>query len=250
MTLLQVDGASKRFGNLVAIDDVSLTIEPGELRAIIGPNGAGKTTFFNLVSGLLSPTSGAIRFEERDVTALPPEQRVALGMARTFQITEIFPELSVADNIRVAVEIAAGYRLKPWLGRAARAGVEARVSELLGLGGLADRKDVRAGALPHGDQRAAEIMMSLALKPRLLMLDEPTAGMGDQETYEIARLIRRLHRREGLTIMLIEHDMRVVFNLADRIMVLAEGRVLAEGTPQEIADSDKVQAAYLGKAAA
>jgi branched-chain amino acid transport system ATP-binding protein len=250
MTLLQVDGASKRFGNLVAIDDVSLAIEPGELRAIIGPNGAGKTTFFNLVSGLLSPTSGAIRFEGRDVTTLPPEQRVALGMARTFQITEIFPELSVAENLRVAVEIAAGYRLKPWLGRAARAGVEARVSELLGLGGLADRKDVRAGALPHGDQRAAEIMMSLALKPRLLMLDEPTAGMGDQETYEIARLIRRLHRREGLTIMLIEHDMRVVFNLADRIMVLAEGRVLAEGTPQEIADSEKVQAAYLGKAAA
>jgi branched-chain amino acid transport system ATP-binding protein len=250
MTLLQVDGASKRFGNLVAIDDVSLTIEPGELRAIIGPNGAGKTTFFNLVSGLLSASSGAIRFEGRDVAVLPPEQRVALGMARTFQITEIFPELSVADNLRVAVEIAAGYRLKPWLGRAARAGVEARVSELLGLGGLADRKDVRAGALPHGDQRAAEIMMSLALKPRLLMLDEPTAGMGDQETYEIARLIRRLHRREGLTIMLIEHDMRVVFNLADRIMVLAEGRVLAEGTPQEIADSEKVQAAYLGKAAA
>jgi branched-chain amino acid transport system ATP-binding protein len=250
MTLLQVDGASKRFGNLVAIDDVSLTIEPGELRAIIGPNGAGKTTFFNLVSGLLSASSGAIRFEGRDVTTLPPEQRVALGMARTFQITEIFPELSVADNLRVAVEIAAGYRLKPWLGRAARANVEAQVSELLGLGGLADRKDVRAGALPHGDQRAAEIMMSLALKPRLLMLDEPTAGMGDQETYEIARLIRRLHRREGLTIMLIEHDMRVVFNLADRIMVLAESRVLAEGTPQEIADSDKVQAAYLGKAAA
>jgi branched-chain amino acid transport system ATP-binding protein len=250
MKLLQVDGASKRFGNLVAIDDVSLTIEPGELRAIIGPNGAGKTTFFNLVSGLLNASSGAIRFEGRDVTALPPDQRVALGMARTFQITEIFPELSVADNLRVAVEIAAGYRLKPWLGRAARAGVEARVAELLGLGGLADRKDVRAGALPHGDQRAAEIMMSLALKPRLLMLDEPTAGMGDQETYEIARLIRRLHRREGLTIMLIEHDMRVVFNLADRIMVLAEGRVLAEGTPQEIADSDKVQAAYLGKAVA
>ena len=250
MTLLQVDGASKRFGNLVAIDDVSLTIEPGELRAIIGPNGAGKTTFFNLVSGLLSASSGAIRFEGRDVTTLPPERRVALGMARTFQITEIFPELSVADNLRVAVEIAAGYRLRPWLGRAARAGVEAQVTELLGLGGLADRKDVRAGALTHGDQRAAEIMMSLALKPRLLMLDEPTAGMGDQETYEIARLIRRLHRRERLTIMLIEHDMRVVFNLADRIMVLAEGRVLAEGTPQEIADSDKVQAAYLGKAAA
>ncbi len=250
MTLLQVDGASKRFGNLVAIDGVSLTIEPGELRAIIGPNGAGKTTFFNLVSGLFAPTTGSIRFEGREVTALAPDERVRRGMARTFQITEVFPELSVADNIRVAVEIAAGYRLRPWLGGEARAAVTARVAELLSLGGLADKTNVRAGALSHGDQRAAEIMMSLALRPRLLMLDEPTAGMGDQETYDIARLIRRLHRQEGLTIMLIEHDMRVVFNLADRIMVLAEGRVLAEGAPQEIADSERVQAAYLGKAAA
>jgi branched-chain amino acid transport system ATP-binding protein len=250
VSLLQVDGASKRFGSLAAIDDVSLAIEPGELRAIIGPNGAGKTTFFNLVSGLLAPTSGAIKFEGQDITALPPEARVRRGMARTFQITEIFPELSVADNIRVAVEIAAGFRLRPWLGAEARAAVAGRVAELLEMGGLADKSDMRAGALSHGDQRAAEIMMSLALRPRLLMLDEPTAGMGDQETYDIARLIRRLHRREGLTIMLIEHDMRVVFNLADRIMVLAEGRVLAEGAPQEIADSDKVQAAYLGKAAA
>jgi branched-chain amino acid transport system ATP-binding protein len=250
MSLLQVEGASKRFGNLVAIDEVSLTVEPGELRAIIGPNGAGKTTFFNLVSGLVAPTSGAILFEGRDVTTLAPEKRVARGMARTFQITEVFPELSVADNIRVAVEIAAGYRLTPWLGHAGRTGVEARVSELLRMGGLADKGGGRVGALSHGDQRAAEIMMSLALRPRLLMLDEPTAGMGDQETYEIARLVRRLHRQAGLTIMLIEHDMRVVFNLADRIMVLAEGRVLAEGTPQEIAESDKVQAAYLGKAAA
>ena len=250
MTLLQVDGASKRFGNLVAIDNVSLTIEPGELRAIIGPNGAGKTTFFNLVSGLFAPTTGSIRFEGRDITALTPDDRVRRGMARTFQITEIFPDLSVADNIRVAVEIAAGYRLRPWLAAEARAAVAARVAVLLSLGGLADKSQMRAGALSHGDQRAAEIMMSLALRPRLLMLDEPTAGMGDQETYDVARLIRRLHRQEGLTIMLIEHDMRVVFNLADRIMVLAEGRVLAEGAPQEIADSEKVQAAYLGKAAA
>ncbi len=248
MSLLEVDAASKRFGNLVAIGDVSLTIEPGELRAIIGPNGAGKTTFFNLVSGLFAPTSGGILFDGRDVTQLAPEQRVALGMARTFQITEIFPELSVAENIRVAVEIAAGYRLRPWLGRAVRAGVQARVAELVGLGGLSDKSDVRAGALSHGDQRATEIMMSLALKPRLLMLDEPTAGMGDQETYDIARLVRRLHRQAGLTIMLIEHDMRVVFNLADRIMVLAEGRVLLEGAPKEIAESESVQSAYLGKA--
>ncbi len=250
VTLLQVEGASKRFGSLVAIDNVSLTIEPGELRAIIGPNGAGKTTFFNLVSGLFAPTAGSIRFEGQDITALAPDERVRRGMARTFQITEIFPDLSVADNIRVAVEVASGHRLKPWLAGQRRAEVAERIDKLLRLGGLADKTHMRAGALSHGDQRATEIMMSLALRPRLLMLDEPTAGMGDQETYDIARLIRRLHRQEGLTIMLIEHDMRVVFNLADRIMVLAEGRVLAEGGPQEIADSEKVQAAYLGKAAA
>ncbi len=250
MSLLQVKGATKRFGSLTAIEDVSLAIEPGELRAIIGPNGAGKTTFFNLVSGLFSPTSGEILFEDRDITALAPDERVRRGMARTFQITEIFPELSVADNIRVAVEIASGYRLSPWLGRVAARSVAARVDELLLLGGLADKRATRVGALSHGDQRAAEIMMSLALRPRLLLLDEPTAGMGDQETYDIARLIRRLHRQERLTIMLIEHDMRVVFNLADRIMVLAEGQVLAEGAPQEIAESERVQAAYLGKAAA
>jgi branched-chain amino acid transport system ATP-binding protein len=249
VTLLQVDGASKRFGSLVAIDDVSLTIEPGELRAIIGPNGAGKTTFFNLVSGLFAPTAGSIRLEGSDIGPLAPDERVRRGMSRTFQITEIFPELSVADNIRVAVEVASGYRLRPWLGAEARAAVAARVAELLSLGGLADKSHMRAGALSHGDQRAAEIMMSLALRPRLLMLDEPTAGMGDQETYDIARLIRRLHRREGLTIMLIEHDMRVVFNLADRIMVLDQGAMLAEGTPPEIAASEAVQAAYLGKAA-
>ena len=250
MTLLQVQHVSRHFGSLIAVNDVSLTVEPGELRAVIGPNGAGKTTFFNLISGFFPPTSGQILLDGREITKLPAHRRVARGMARTFQITEVFPELSVADNIRVAVEIAAGYRLTPWLGRAGRAGVEARVSELLRMGGLADKGGGRVGALSHGDQRAAEIMMSLALRPRLLMLDEPTAGMGDQETYEIARLVRRLHRQAGLTIMLIEHDMRVVFNLADRIMVLAEGRVLAEGTPQEIAESDEVQAAYLGKAAA
>ena len=235
MTLLQVNGASKRFGSLVAIDDVSLTIEPGELRAIIGPNGAGKTTFFNLVSGLFAPTSGSIRFEGQDVTASSPDERVKRGMARTFQITEIFPELSVADNLRVAVEIAAGYRLKPWLGAAARGPRSRRASPNFSAWADWPTRGTSAPARYARRPARGRIMMSLALRPRLLMLDEPTAGMGDQETYDIARLIRRLHRQEGLTIMLIEHDMRVVFNLADRIMVLAEGRVLAEGAPQEIA---------------
>jgi branched-chain amino acid transport system ATP-binding protein len=249
MTLLSVDNVSKRFGNLTAIENVTLSVEPGELRAIIGPNGAGKTTFFNLVSGLFPPSSGAVRFDGRDVTALAPEARVRLGMARTFQITEIFPELTVAENLRVAVELAEGHGLSPWLSRAAARAVNERIDELLATGQLTQKRNIRVGALSHGDQRSAEIMMALALKPRLLLLDEPTAGMGDQETYDVARLVRRLHRDKGLTIMLIEHDMRVVFNLADRIMVLAEGRVLAEGTPQEIGANETVQRAYLGEAA-
>jgi len=250
MSLLQIKNVSKRFGNLIAVDGVSLTIEPGELRAIIGPNGAGKTTFFNLISGFFAPTSGSILLDGKDITRMSPEERVVRGMARTFQITEVFPELSVAQNLRIAVEVAAGFRMKPWIDRARRKEVAARVADLLDNGGLTAKRDIRVGALSHGDQRAAEIMMSLALRPRILMLDEPTAGMGDQETYDIARLIRRLHKTNGMTIMLIEHDMRVVFNLADRIMVLAEGRVLAEGTPDDIANSDAVQAAYLGNAAA
>jgi branched-chain amino acid transport system ATP-binding protein len=250
MTLLKVESVSKRFGSLTAIENVSLTVEPGELRAIIGPNGAGKTTFFNLISGLFAPSAGAVIFDGQDVTRLTPEARVRLGMSRTFQITEIFPELSVEDNLRVAVERAEGLSLSPWLGGAARRRVGARLDELLETGHLTTKRAVRVGALSHGDQRAAEIMMALALKPRLLLLDEPTAGMGDQETYDVARLVRRLHRDAGLTIMLIEHDMRVVFNLADRIMVLAEGRVLAQGTPREIAADETVQRAYLGEAAA
>jgi branched-chain amino acid transport system ATP-binding protein len=247
VSLLQVQNVSRHFGSLVAVDQVSMTVEPGELRAVIGPNGAGKTTFFNMISGFFPPTSGAIVFEGIDITAWPAERRVAGGMARTFQITEIFPELSVRENLRIPVEVAAGLRLQPWLSKAADAKIRARLDELLGMGGLADKADRLVGELSHGDQRATEIMMSLALKPRLLLLDEPTAGMGDQETYDVTKLIRKLHRDEKLTIVLIEHDMRVVFHLADRIMVLAEGAVLAEGTPEEIGKDERVQAAYLGK---
>ena len=247
MTLLRVDNVTRNFGSLVAVKNVSMTVEPGELRAVIGPNGAGKTTFFNLISGLFPPTSGAILFDDRDVTALPPHQRVAMGMARTFQITQIFPELSVRENLRIPVEVASGLRLRPWLSRGQGSKIHARVDELIDMGGLTAKADRLASELAHGDQRATEIMMSLALRPRLLLLDEPTAGMGDQETYDITRLIRRLHRDEKLTIVLIEHDMRVIFHLADRIMVLAEGAVLAEGTADEIAKDERVQVAYLGK---
>jgi branched-chain amino acid transport system ATP-binding protein len=247
VSLLRVNNVTRTFGSLVAVKDVSMIVEPGELRAVIGPNGAGKTTFFNLISGFFPPTAGTILFDDRDVTALPPHQRVAMGMARTFQITQIFPELSVRENLRIPVEVASGFRLRPWLSREQHAKVRSRVDELIDLGGLKDKADRLASELAHGDQRATEIMMSLALRPRLLLLDEPTAGMGDQETYDITRLIRRLHREEKLSIVLIEHDMRVIFHLADRIMVLAEGAMLAEGTADEIAKDERVQAAYLGK---
>ena len=249
MSLLRVENVSKAFGSLAAVRDVSLDVEPGELFAVIGPNGAGKTTLFNMISGMFQPSAGRIIFQDVDVTALSPERRVSAGMARTFQITEIFPELSVRDNIRIAVEVASGYRLRPWLSRSRATEVEARVEEIVAMGGLDRHADRIAGELSHGDQRATEIMMTLALRPSLLLLDEPTAGMGDEETVHVTRLIDRLHRDQKLTIILIEHDMRVVFHLARRIMVLAEGAVLALGTPDEIAADERVQSAYLGKAA-
>jgi branched-chain amino acid transport system ATP-binding protein len=248
MSLLSVESVSRRFGSLVAVNEVSLAVEPGELRAVIGPNGAGKTTFFNLISGFLAPSSGRILFDGADITRMLPARRVWRGMARTFQVTEVFPELTASENLRIAVEVASGYRLRPWLSRAADSAVRARVDELAAMGGLGDNASRPVGELSHGDQRAIEIMMALALQPRLLLLDEPTAGMGEQETYSITRLIRQLHHDQKLSIVLIEHDMRVVFYLADRIMVMAEGAMLAEGTPAEIAANPAVQAAYLGHA--
>ncbi len=247
MKVLDVRNVSKRFGSLVAVRDVSLAVQKGELRAIIGPNGAGKTTFFNMISGFLRPTAGTIEFDGRDVTAVPAHQRVVLGIARTFQITEIFPELTVFENVRIATEVAGGFRLRPWISQAEKNAIRRQVAETLELTGLASKADRLAGELAHGDQRAAEITMALALRPHLLLLDEPTAGMGDQETFEITQLIRKLHRESNFTIVLIEHDMRVVFHLADRITVLDQGNLLADGTPQEIASNAAVQAAYLGK---
>ncbi|MDE2581426.1 MAG: ABC transporter ATP-binding protein [Rhodospirillales bacterium] len=248
MSLLEVRSVTKAFGSLVAVNDVSLSVAPGELRAIIGPNGAGKTTFFNLITGFFPPTSGHILLDGKDITEVAAVDRVGMGMARTFQITEIFPELTVRENIRVAVESQAGLRLRPWINRRQTAEVDDKIDEMLVATRLTEQADRLVGELSHGDQRSAEIAMALALKPRILLLDEPTAGMGEQETFQVAGLIRRLHKHTGYTIVLIEHDMRVVFNLADRIMVLTEGTLLAEGTPDEIAANPAVQAAYLGTA--
>ncbi len=249
MSLLRVENISKHFGSLIAVNDVSMTVEPGELRAVIGPNGAGKTTFFNLISGFYRPTSGRIIFDGADISGLLPARRVWRGIARTFQITEVFPELTVAENLRIPIEVASGFRLKPWLSHEADAKVRERVAELLQMGNLADKSARLVGELAHGDQRATEIMMAIALKPRLLLLDEPTAGMGEQETYAITQLIHQLHTNGKLTIVLIEHDMRVIFHLAQRITVLDQGSFLAEGTPPEIAANKAVQTAYLGQAA-
>jgi branched-chain amino acid transport system ATP-binding protein len=249
VSLLRVESVSKHFGSLVAVDKVSMTVEPGELRAVIGPNGAGKTTFFNLISGFLSQTSGQIIFDGEDISRLLPARRVWRGIARTFQITEVFPELTIRENLKIAVEVASGYRVRMWQTQDADNEVKSRVDALLEMSGLTASANRLVGELAHGDQRATEIMMALALKPRLLLLDEPTAGMGDQETYTVTQLIRRLHREQKLTIVLIEHDMRVVFHLADRIMVLDQGKFLAEGTPPEIAANKAVQTAYLGQAA-
>ena len=249
MNVLEINNVTKRFGNLVAVRDVSLNVAKGEMCAIIGPNGAGKTTFFNLISGFFPPTSGNIVFDSRDITRLSTHERVNRGMARTFQITEIFPELTVFENVRIAAEVSGGYRLRPWITRSESTKLHTGVEQNLKLVSLEGKADRLVGELAHGDQRAAEIAMALALKPHLLLLDEPTAGMGDQETFQITQLIRRLHRESNYTIVLIEHDMRVVFHLADRICVLDQGRMLAQGTPQEIAANEAVQAAYLGNAA-
>jgi branched-chain amino acid transport system ATP-binding protein len=248
MTMLDVRNVTKQFGSLVAVNEVSMQVAPGELRAIIGPNGAGKTTFFNMISGFFAPTAGEIVFDGTTVTKMAVAARVAMGMARTFQITEIFPELTVRENIRIGVESALGLRLRFWLGGKHAADVRRGIDEALTQTGLTTKADRLVGELSHGDQRAAEIATALTLKPRLLLLDEPTAGMGEHETFAVANLIRRLHRNSAYTIVLIEHDMRVVFNLADKITVLGEGKMLAEGTPAEIADNPIVQEAYLGKA--
>jgi len=249
MNVLEINSVTKRFGNLVAVRDVSLNVAKGEMCAIIGPNGAGKTTFFNLISGFFPPTSGSIIFDGNDITRLSTHERVTRGMARTFQITEIFPELTVFENVRISAEVAGGYRLRPWISRSENSMLQTSVEETLKLVSLEAKAGRLVGELAHGDQRAAEIAMALALRPHLLLLDEPTAGMGDQETFHVTQLIRRLHRDSNYTIVLIEHDMRVVFHLADRICVLDQGRMLAQGTPQEIAGNEAVQAAYLGNAA-
>ncbi|MGH7051890.1 MAG: ABC transporter ATP-binding protein [Acetobacteraceae bacterium] len=248
MSLLALESVSRRFGAIEALSDISLAVEQGELRAVIGPNGAGKTTLFNLVSGYYPPSEGRILFEGASISGIPPARLVARGIVRTFQITEIFLDLTVYENLRVAVETAMGLTHHPFIGRALRREVENRVGELLEVVRLADKADRVAGELAHGDQRVVEMGITLTRDPKLLLLDEPTAGMGDEETHHMVEIIRRLHAERGITMLFIEHDMSIIFGVADRITVLDNGRLMAEGTAAEIAANERVQAAYLGHA--
>ena len=243
---LRMQNVSRHFGTLKAVDGVSFEMRAGELRAVIGPNGAGKTTFFNLISGLLPPTSGEVVFEGETITRQTVVERVAKGIVRTFQITEILPDLSVYENIRVGVETAAGLNSKVWIGRDERIAVKRRVEELIDIVDLHGKASRVVGEMAHGDQRVVEVAVALSLKPRLLLLDEPTAGMGDHETDHMVELIRKLHTEQSMSILFIEHDMDIVFGIAERITVLDQGRLLAEGTPDAISNDAKVRAAYLG----
>ena len=243
--LLAIEGLVKRFGGLTATDQVSLEVPAGELHAVIGPNGAGKTTLIAQLAGELMPDGGSIRFAGEDVTRLPTYRRVRRGLARSFQITSLFREFTTLDNAALAVQAQAGHSFRFWRPARAEAALREPARAILEQVGLGARADVPAAILAHGEKRALEIALALAGRPRLLMLDEPMAGMGPEDS---ARMVRFLSTLRGkLTILLIEHDMDAVFALADRITVLVYGRAIASGTPQAIRSNAEVRQAYLGE---
>jgi branched-chain amino acid transport system ATP-binding protein len=243
--LLEVDGVSKRFGGVIASDAISLAVPQRELHAIIGPNGAGKTTLIGQLAGEIVPDAGRIRFEGRDITALPIFRRSQLGLARSFQVTSLFVDFTALDNVALAVQAHAGHSFRFW--RDARSDLELRTPARAALArvGLAGRGDVIVSNLSHGEHRQLEIAMALATTPRMLLLDEPMAGMGPEESARMVKTLRELKRE--LTILLIEHDMEAVFALADRITVLVYGRIIASGPPEAIRANAEVRQAYLGE---
>jgi branched-chain amino acid transport system ATP-binding protein len=245
--LLETRSLRKSFGALVATDGVDFDVREGETHAVIGPNGAGKTTFIKQISGELHPDAGRVRFAGEDITSLPAQRRSRKGLARSFQITSIYREFSALDNVALAVQAHAGHSFRFWkAAREDRALTEPalRILESIGLDG---RRNVLAAELSHGEQRQLEIAMALATQPRLLLLDEPVAGMGTDESLRMVKFLESL--KGSKTVVLIEHDMDAVFSLADRISVLVYGRIIATGTPPEIRANAEVRAAYLGEEA-
>ena len=250
MSLLELDRLTRRFGGLTAVDAVSLAIEPGRVSAIIGPNGAGKTTLFNVISGFLAPSEGRVEFDGGELTGRAPHEIAALGVVRTFQLVQLFPELTAVENVEVGRHLRTrggvwAALARPAWARREQAETAAVARELLGFVGLGGRADVQAGALSYGQQRLLEIARAMAAGPKLLLLDEPAAGLNPAETEHLAETIRRIVAR-GITVLLIEHDMSLVMRLAERIFVLDFGRLIAAGTPAEVQRDEAVLAAYLG----
>jgi branched-chain amino acid transport system ATP-binding protein len=242
--LLETQSLTRRFGGLVATNGVTLAVMPGELHALIGPNGAGKTTLIALLDGELAPDAGRILLAGEDITAVDTPRRAARGLARSFQITSIFPEFTVLENVALAVQARAGHSFRMWRPAAGEAALRQPAQTMLERVGLADRALLPAASLAHGEKRALEIAMALATNPRVLLLDEPMAGMGPEESRRMVALLRGLKGR--LAILLVEHDMDAIFSLADRISVLVYGRVIATGAPDAIRADPAVRAAYLG----
>ena len=243
--MLRIEGLTKNFGGLRVADNITLDVMPGELHAVIGPNGAGKTTLINQISGLLAPDAGDIVFGGETVTRLPVHARAARGLARSFQITSILPRFSVLENVALAVQARRGTSFR-FFGRAAQEDeLNVPAHAALAQVGLAERADVPAGALSHGEKRALELAIALAMEPKLLLLDEPMAGTGRDETERLVNALRRLKGR--FPMVLVEHDMTAVFALADRISVLIYGRILASGPPAQVRADPQVVTAYLGE---
>ncbi|MGB9821647.1 MAG: ABC transporter ATP-binding protein [Pseudothermotoga sp.] len=254
MAILKLDGVTKRFGGLIAVNNVSLELEEGELSGLIGPNGAGKTTIFNVITGVYPVDSGKILFMNQDITRKRPHETAALGIARTFQNIKLFGKMSVLDNVRVACHyrlrasvFSAVFSLPNYVKQDEELTRESlRLLEAVGLYKL---KNDRASSLPYGHQRKLEIARALATKPKILLLDEPAAGMNPEETSELMKFIRRIRDEFNLTILLIEHDMKVVMGICERITVLDHGCVIARGSPGEIQSNPEVIKAYLGSGA-
>ena len=242
--VLRIESLSKSFGGLRVTDDVTLEVRPGELHAVIGPNGAGKTTLINQISGLVAPDSGRIAFAGENITRLPVHVRAQRGLARSFQITSILPRFSVLENVALAVQAQNGSSFR-FFGRAAdEAELNTAASAALAQVGLAERANVAAAELSHGEKRALELAIALAMEPKLLLLDEPMAGTGHDEAQRLITVLRSLKGR--FSMVLVEHDMTAVFALADRISVLIYGRILASGPPDQVRANPQVVAAYLG----